>query len=88
MRMLFDHLVGAREDRWRDRQPERLGGLEVDHQLWTGIHLPTDGSTGYVRLRVVYPYEADADKAVRFLARPGDVPVHRLKAWLNAPISE
>jgi hypothetical protein len=34
------------------------------------------------------PYEADAETAGRFLARPGDVPVHRLKAWLNAPISE
>src|SRR5215469_7154258 len=37
--------------------------------------------------RVMRPYEADADKARKFLARPGDVPVHRLKAWLNAPIS-
>ena len=29
----FDNLVGAGEDRWRDREPERLGGLEIDHQL-------------------------------------------------------
>ena len=33
---LLDHLVGAREDRRRDRQPERLRGLEVDHQLEPG----------------------------------------------------
>ena len=30
---LFDDLVGAGEDRWRDCQAERLGGLQVDHQL-------------------------------------------------------
>src|SRR5437868_4784088 len=29
----FDYLVGAGEDRLRDRQAERLGGLEVDDQL-------------------------------------------------------
>ena len=30
-RLLFDDLVGATEDRQRDRQPERIGGLQVDH---------------------------------------------------------
>jgi len=30
---LFDDLLGAGEDRWRDRQAERLGGIEIDHQL-------------------------------------------------------
>jgi hypothetical protein len=29
----FDHLVGAGEDRWRDDEPERLRGIEVDHQI-------------------------------------------------------
>ena len=28
---LFDHLVGAGEQRWRNGEAERLGGLEVDH---------------------------------------------------------
>jgi hypothetical protein len=27
----FDHLVSEREQRWRHVNPERLGGLEVDH---------------------------------------------------------
>src|SRR5262245_25433541 len=33
---LLDHVVGADEDRLRDGQPERLGGLEIDHQLEFG----------------------------------------------------
>src|SRR5713226_87502 len=32
-RSLLDDLVGPQQQRWRDRQAERLGGLEVDHQL-------------------------------------------------------
>src|SRR6516164_1640508 len=32
-RTSFDDLVGAQEDRWRDRQAERLSSLEIDHQL-------------------------------------------------------
>src|SRR5207247_2955576 len=30
---LFDHLVRPEQDRLRDREAERLGGLEVDHEL-------------------------------------------------------
>ena len=30
---LFDHLVGARQERRRDSKPQRLSGLEVNHQL-------------------------------------------------------
>ena len=33
---LFDHLVGARQHRGGHFEPERLGGLEVDHQLVLG----------------------------------------------------
>jgi hypothetical protein len=38
---LFDHLVGTREQRGRNLNANRLGGLEVDDQLdfvgaWTG----------------------------------------------------
>jgi hypothetical protein len=33
---LFDHVVGAGEQGWRDRKPERLGSLQVDDQLELG----------------------------------------------------
>ena len=29
----FDHFVGLRKQRWRRGNPERLRGLEVNHQL-------------------------------------------------------
>src|SRR4051794_23740390 len=32
----FDHLVGAGEQRCRDREAERLSGLEIDHQFEFG----------------------------------------------------
>jgi len=35
----FDHLVGARQDRWRNGEAERLGGLEVEGEggRWRGF---------------------------------------------------
>jgi hypothetical protein len=32
-RSLLDHLVGAPEQRQRDGETERLGGLEIDNEL-------------------------------------------------------
>ena len=31
--LLFDHLIGALQERLRDGEAERLGGLEIDDQL-------------------------------------------------------
>src|SRR5262249_11269014 len=33
---LLDHLIGQQEQGWRDHDSQRLGGLEVDHQLKFG----------------------------------------------------
>src|SRR5215470_17340006 len=41
---LLDHPISPGEQRWRNRQSERLGGLEVDNQLERGGLL--DGEIG------------------------------------------
>jgi hypothetical protein len=33
---LFDHLIGAGKQRWRDVEAERLGGLEIEDELEFG----------------------------------------------------
>jgi len=38
-RGLFDHLVGANQDRWGHRKAKRLGGLEVHGHLEFGRKL-------------------------------------------------
>ena len=62
-------------------QRDAVAGFFLHSSLSTA-NRPRDTS------RPVNTYHVDAGNAGRFLARPGDVPVHRLKAWLNAPISE
>src|SRR5262245_27037003 len=54
----FDHLVGAGEQRGRHGEAERLGGLEVDHQLvlrrrlyWQVSRLLTFKNSVYVTRR-------------------------------------
>jgi hypothetical protein len=36
---LLNHLVRAGEQYWRDREAERLSGLEIDYQIKFGRHL-------------------------------------------------
>jgi hypothetical protein len=33
---LFNHLVGAQQDQWRDRYAQRLGGPQVEHNFELG----------------------------------------------------
>ena len=35
-RLSFDHLVGLREQSWRDGEAERPGGCEIDDQVQLG----------------------------------------------------
>jgi hypothetical protein len=42
---LLDHLIRAPQERRRDRQAERLGRLEVDHQL--ELRRLLDGQIGW-----------------------------------------
>ena len=35
-RTLADHLISLDKERWRDRQSEGFGGLEIDNQLELG----------------------------------------------------
>src|SRR6516165_4108527 len=39
---LFDHFVGAGKERFRDSEPDRLGGLEIDYQFEMGWLLDWD----------------------------------------------
>jgi hypothetical protein len=39
-RCLLDHLIGRGQQRFRDREAKRLGGLEFDAQLELGIYHP------------------------------------------------
>ena len=48
----FDHLVGAGEERGRDRQAEGFGGLEVDDQLRTWSACSIGKSAGCVPFKM------------------------------------
>ena len=54
---LLDHLVGNRQQRRRDGNAERLGSVEVDHELELGRLL--DGEVGGLApLRILSTYSA------------------------------
>jgi hypothetical protein len=66
MRLLFDDLVGAGEDRGRHGEAERLGGLEIDDQL-KGRRL-LDGQVSGFRAR---ENPADIGSALAINSRDG-----------------
>jgi hypothetical protein len=49
---LFDHLIGAEQERRRDREPEGLGGPEVDDQI-NFVGWITGRSAGLAPLRIL-----------------------------------
>jgi hypothetical protein len=54
---LLNHLIRSRQYRWRDREPQRLGGLGVDDNLERG-GCSTGRSAGLAPLRIVSTYSA------------------------------
>ena len=40
--LLFDHLIGAKQKRVWDRQPDRFGGCQIDDQIKFGRLLDRD----------------------------------------------
>ena len=60
----FDDLVGAAECQWRDREAERRGGLEIDHQLELGG--PQEGQVGGL-FTLENPGRVDPELALNFV---------------------
>src|SRR6266446_968406 len=84
----FDHLVGASEDRWRHGEAERLGGVQIDHQLEGGRLLDRQsGGLGALE----NPSGVDADLAkdsclvnsIADQAAPRDEWAVRIDRWNN-----
>src|SRR5882672_9328415 len=66
----FDDLVGAGEDRWRDGEAERLGGIEIDNQLECGRMLngQIGGLSAFEDLSDVIAAQAGCAGAARSIA--------------------
>ena len=59
---LFNHLVGEREQPIRDGQSERLGGLEIEHQVVLGRLL-------YWQISRLFAFKNAADIDAAFAVR-------------------
>jgi hypothetical protein len=61
---LFNHLVGAAEQREGHRQAQRLGSFEIDEQLDFGLHRPIRRGPAENRCRLS-PRKIDAYSGMR-----------------------
>ena len=62
--MLFDHLVGAREEQGREGETQSFRGLHIDHQLELGR--PNEGQIGRL-FALEYSARLDASLAVNLV---------------------
>jgi hypothetical protein len=77
--LLFDDLAGAREGRWRYRQPKRLGGFEIDDQsnlvgCSAGAETPSSHARGEACRGARRPPHTRADmqlNALKIVVHPG-----------------
>jgi hypothetical protein len=67
---LFDHLVGTMQERLGDRQPERLGGLEIDDEIKFGRLLDRD-IAGFRPAQNLVDQPGGAPEQVREVCRIG-----------------
>jgi hypothetical protein len=52
-KFLFDHLIGSQQKCFGDGQPDRFGGLEVDHQPELGLAAQGSGAPTFDHVTLI-----------------------------------